>query len=139
MANVSTDIQWQVIRNNSAFLRRQRGINKLFSTEKFNLKGVNSIRYNGLIHKKAIDIRPAADNKGLVVSLKKKGKSRFPAKSVTTITLKSNSRKSLKSVKNIARTYRKSQVMVALRRASQFLRSQKDKSHKGHKTGKVES
>lgn len=73
MANVSPDIQWQVIRNNSSFLRRQRGIPKQFSVEKFNVMGVNSIRHNGLIHKKAIDVRPAPDNDGVVVTLKKKG------------------------------------------------------------------
>lgn len=55
--NASNHIQWQVIRKNSCFLKRQRGIQKLFSTERFNLKNVNSLRYNGLVNKKAIDIR----------------------------------------------------------------------------------
>lgn len=55
--NASNFIQWQVIRKNSCFLKRQRGIPKHFSTEKFNLKNVNSIRYNGLVNKKAVDIR----------------------------------------------------------------------------------
>lgn len=74
MANVSPDLQWQVIRKTSSFIRRQRGIPKHFSTEKFNLKGVNSIRFNGLIHKKAIDIRPTNDNKAIVISTKIRSK-----------------------------------------------------------------
>ncbi len=32
--------------------------------------GVNSIRYNGLVHKKAIDIRPTKDNKGILLVTK---------------------------------------------------------------------
>lgn len=55
--NSSSYIQWQVIRKNSAFLKRQRGIPKLFSTEKFNTQRVNSIRHNGLVNKKAVDVQ----------------------------------------------------------------------------------
>lgn len=57
IVNASSYIQWQVIRKNSAFLKRQRGIQKLFSTEKFNNKHLNSIRYNGLVNKKAVDVQ----------------------------------------------------------------------------------
>lgn len=69
--NASSALQWQVIRKNSSFLRRQRGIPKLFSTERFNLKSVNSQRFNGLVNKTGVDIRPNADGKGIVVELKK--------------------------------------------------------------------
>ena len=70
LGKMSSDLCWQVIRNNSCFLHKQRGINKLFSTEKFNLKGRNSRRYNGLVNAKAIDISPAADGKGIILSTK---------------------------------------------------------------------
>jgi hypothetical protein len=69
--NASSELQWQIIRKNSAFIRRQRGINKHFSREKFNLKGVNSPRFNGLINKTAIDISLDAAKKELVVVTKK--------------------------------------------------------------------
>lgn len=65
---MSDALVWQVIRNNSAFLRTQRGIGKRFSTEKFNLKKVNSPKYSGLANKHAIDVSAAA--KGVVVSTK---------------------------------------------------------------------
>lgn len=55
--NASNHIQWQIIRKNSSFLKRQRGIPKLFSTEKFNTQRINSLRYNGLINKKAVDVQ----------------------------------------------------------------------------------
>lgn len=74
MANVSPDIQWQIIRKSSSFLRRQRGIQKHFSRERFNIKGVNSIRFNGLIRKKGLDIQAAPDGKGIVVTMKKRSK-----------------------------------------------------------------
>ncbi|EFO25472.1 ribosomal protein L28e [Loa loa] len=122
---VSADIQWQVIRKTSSFLRRQRGIPKHFSRERFNIKGVNSIRFNGLVHKKGLDIQAAPDGKGIVVTMKKRTKNSFPTKSSVSITLKKNSRKSLKSVRNIARSYRIAHRGLAQKRASQLLRSLK--------------
>ncbi|VDO41862.1 unnamed protein product [Onchocerca flexuosa] len=71
---VSADIQWQIIRKTSSFLRRQRGIPKHFSREPFNLKGVNSIRFNGLVHRKGMNIQAAPeDEEGIVVTTKKRG------------------------------------------------------------------
>jgi hypothetical protein len=80
-------IQWQVIRKNSAFIKRQRGIPKQFSTEPFNVACKNSIRYNGLINAKAVDIQPRADGKGVQVTLKKKNAAGTPAKSTVTTAL----------------------------------------------------
>ena len=74
---MSADLTWQIIRKNSCFLRRQRGIQKHFSVEPFNLRGLNSPRFNGLISKKGMDIAPAKDGKGVVVSLKVPGISLF--------------------------------------------------------------
>lgn len=125
MANVPVDIQWQVIRKTSAFLHRQRGIPKQFSRERFNLKGINSIRYNGLIHKKGMDIQPTPDGKGITVTVKKRTKTMLPAVSTVSVALKKNSRKSLKSVRNIARNYRNPHRKLAQRRASKILRSLK--------------
>lgn len=73
MVNASAEIQWQIIRKTSSFLRRQRGIPKHFSREPFNTKGVNSIRFNGLVHKKGLDIQASPDGKGIVVTMKKQG------------------------------------------------------------------
>ncbi|VDO50142.1 unnamed protein product [Haemonchus placei] len=70
---MSADLTWQIIRKNNCFLRRQKGIKKHFSVEPFNLRGINSPRFNGLISKKAMDIAPAKDDKEVVVSLKVPG------------------------------------------------------------------
>lgn len=39
--------------------------------EPYNLKGVHSFRYNGLIKKKAIDLQSASDGKGVTFRYKK--------------------------------------------------------------------
>ncbi len=46
---VSADVAWAVIRNNSAFLLKKRGVKKAFSTEPCNLTNVNSQRYIKLV------------------------------------------------------------------------------------------
>ncbi|KAM3729032.1 60S ribosomal protein [Dirofilaria immitis] len=135
----SADIQWQIIRKTSSFLRRQRGIPKHFSREPFNLNGVNSIRFNGLVHRKGLDVQATPDGKGIVVALKKRSKTHYPAKSTVSITLKKHSRKSLKSVKNIARNYRNVHKKLAQKRASQLLRSLKPvASRRGRHVRKAE-
>ncbi|VBB30459.1 unnamed protein product [Acanthocheilonema viteae] len=186
MVNVSADIQWQIIRKTSSFLRRQRGIPKHFSRERFNIKGVNSIRFNGLVHKKGLDIQASPDGKGIVVAVKKRNsdnifckvhkkqrkedenqradvmnitfelmslpirlladrymkglrKTYFPSRSNVSVTLKKNSRKSLKSVKNIARSYQNAHKGLVQKRASQLLRSLKPvASRRGRHVRKAE-
>jgi len=121
--NTSTYIQWQVIRNNSSFIKRQRGIPKLFSTERFNPKAVNSIRYNGLVNKTAVDVQPSG--KGVVVAVKTKGSATHPAKSTKTVTYNNNSRRTLKSLNGLLQGYKPAHSKVARRRTSQILRSLK--------------
>lgn len=75
-----------MIRKNSAFIKRQRGIPKQFSTEPFNLARMNSIRHNGLINQKAVDVRATKEGKGVQVTIKKRGKARKPVKSTATTT-----------------------------------------------------
>ncbi|KAI1715303.1 ribosomal l28e protein family domain-containing protein [Ditylenchus destructor] len=124
--NASSYIQWQVIRKNSCFLKRQRGIPKLFSTEKFNVKGVNSPRFNGLINKTGVDVQPTPKNDGIVLTTKNKRHAATPAKSVTTVSISGKGpRRTLKSVRNRVGGYKPAHLMFAMRRASQILRSQK--------------
>ncbi|CAG9538597.1 unnamed protein product [Cercopithifilaria johnstoni] len=139
MVNALADVLWQIIRKRSSFLHRQRGIPKHFSRERFNIKGVNSIRFNGLIHRKGLDIQASPEGKGIVVTMKKRNKTNMPSKSNVSVTLKKNSRKSLKSVKNIARSYRIAHKGLAQKRASQLLRSLKPvASRRGRHVRKAE-
>ena len=61
---VSSDIAWAVIRNNSSFLLKKRGVKKPFSTEPCNLTNRNTQRHNGLVNNKVVGISATADNKG---------------------------------------------------------------------------
>lgn len=128
--NASNHIQWQIIRKNSSFLKRQRGIPKLFSTEKFNTQRINSLRYNGLINKKAVDVQPTKDGNGITVTLKKKRAARHPAKSTTIINFTKDSRRTLKSLKNVLKNYNPVTSRKATLRASQYLRAVKPKTVK---------
>eukprot|EP00080_Pristionchus_pacificus_P000943 PDM60963.1 rpl-28 [Pristionchus pacificus] len=121
---MSNDVAWQVIRNNSAFIRRQRGIQKAFSREPLNLKGINSPNYNGLTNAKAIGVTLAEDNKSVVVTVKKSGKKNLPAKSLIKTTIKrGGARGIIKSVQGLVKGRNARFAKLAARRASQLLRS----------------
>ncbi|XP_070963230.1 large ribosomal subunit protein eL28-like [Oncorhynchus clarkii lewisi] len=123
--NMSSHLQWMVIRNCSSFLIKRNG--QTYSTEPNNLKSKNSFRFNGLVHRKTVGVQPAADGKGVVVVLKKRAGQRKPATSYEKITINKNSRATLSSLRHIIRksNYRKDLRMAALRRASAILMSQK--------------
>ncbi|KAG8569665.1 hypothetical protein GDO81_014513 [Engystomops pustulosus] len=122
---MSAHLQWMVIRNCSSFLIKRN--KQTYSTEPNNLKARNSFRYNGLIHNKTVGIEPAADGKGIVVVLKKRGTQRKPSAAYEKITINKNARATLNSVRNIIRKnkYRHDLRMAAIRRTSAILRSQK--------------
>merc|ERR1712080_374550 len=78
--NVSSEIAWGIIRDNSSFLLKKRGVKKPFSTEACNLTNRNAMRYNGLVNTKAVGVSAAADNKGFVVTTKRAKLSHKPSK-----------------------------------------------------------
>merc|ERR1712080_181789 len=108
-SKMSSDIAWAITRNNSAYLLKKRNCPKPFSTDPMNLTNKHSQRYTGLVNKKAVAVAPAADNKGL------------------TVTMKAGPRRSLHKVKAliVKQRYRKDLAKAALRRAAIIVRSQK--------------
>uniref|UniRef100_A0A1D1YW98 60S ribosomal protein L28 n=1 Tax=Anthurium amnicola TaxID=1678845 RepID=A0A1D1YW98_9ARAE len=138
---MTSHLSWMIIRNNNAFLLKKRNVDKPFSTESSNLTGVNSFRYNGIVHKKTIGIAAAADNKGFTVTLKKAKSHHKPAKSQVKTTFKSGARRSLYKLKRLVKCnrYRPELCKPALRKASAILRSQKKpKGPKKNRTKKQE-
>merc|ERR1719507_1011022 len=121
---VSSDIAWAVIRNNSSFLLKKRGVKKPFSTEPCNLTNRNTQRHNGLVNSKVVGISATADNKGFVMTTKRAHK---PNKALVATTMKAGARRSLHSVKAVMvkGRYRKDLTKAALRRAAAITRSQK--------------
>ncbi|EJW88091.1 ribosomal protein L28e [Wuchereria bancrofti] len=129
----SADIQWQIIRKTSSFLRRQRGIPKHFSRERFNIKGVNSIRFNGLVHKKGLDIQATSDGKGIIVAMKKRDSICVGFFNIVTSILNAT------SVFWLSRITLSLEMSLAQKRASQLLRSLKPvASRRGRRVRKAE-
>ncbi|TKR80568.1 hypothetical protein L596_014625 [Steinernema carpocapsae] len=71
VVNASVDLQWEVVKNNSAFLKKRRGFPTKFSSEKFNLTGKNYYGSSGLVQPKGVDIRADFENKAIVVTTKR--------------------------------------------------------------------
>lgn len=129
----SSHLNWLIVRDNNAFLLKQRNIKKPFSKEANNLTNVSSFRYSGLVHSKSIGILPADDKKGFVLQTRKARKIQKPAQQTVRITFKSGPRRSLKKVKNVIKNnrYRRDLTQAVLRRASAVLRSQRPVKSKG--------
>uniref|UniRef100_A0A1I7Z6W1 Large ribosomal subunit protein eL28 n=1 Tax=Steinernema glaseri TaxID=37863 RepID=A0A1I7Z6W1_9BILA len=141
IVNASVDLQWEVLKNNSAFLKKRRGFPTKFTNEKFNLKGLNLFSNSGLVQPKGVDVRADFENKAIVLTTKKgsaiAGK---PAQVPVTVTLKKDARSTLKSVKSIVKKHNPRQANIAVRRASHLLRAIKPtKSRYGKSTVKTEA
>ncbi|KAF6201599.1 hypothetical protein GE061_003991 [Apolygus lucorum] len=122
---MSAHLSWMIIKNHNSFLVKKRCIKKHFSTEPHNLLNVASFRYNGLVHKKSIDIAPV--DKGFKVSWKRAKAAHKPASCYVSRTIKSGPRVALFRLRRLIRCnkYRKDLTKAALRRASAILNSQK--------------
>jgi len=124
---MSSALQWMVIRNNSAFLVKGSGMT--LTKEANNLKGKNTFRFNGLVHRKTIGIEQSADKKEIVLVTKKQSARQRPAKNSNRITFKAASgpRRVLSKIRTTLRKngYRKDLKMAALRHASALLRKPK--------------
>jgi len=122
---VSSHVQWMVIRNNSSFLRKRKLAT--LTTEPNNLKNRNTFRFNGLVHPKVVGVEVAAKGKGVVFSTGSVKNVRKPAKRFRKTNLTKDSRRTLTSIRRTIRNqrYRKDLKMAALRRASALLRGQR--------------
>ncbi|XP_026470920.1 60S ribosomal protein L28 [Ctenocephalides felis] len=136
---MSAHLSWMIVRNNNAFLKKKRNINKPFSSEPNNLTNLSSFRYNGFVHKKTVGVVPA-DKGGFTVVYKKPKCQHRPAKATVKRTMKSGPRRSLHKLRNLlnANGYRSDLTKVALRRASAVLRSQKPVPEKKKASKKME-
>ncbi|XP_055932134.1 60S ribosomal protein L28-like [Argiope bruennichi] len=124
---MSNHLQWMIVRNCSSFVVKKRNIKKHFSTDPLNMKKIHSPRYCGTIQKNAIMIEPHSNKKGVNLVYKKKRCHRKPAKSLERVPLTKNARRTMTVIKKFVKRnqYRKDLKMLALRRASAILKSQR--------------
>ncbi|KAA0190785.1 Ribosomal protein L28e [Fasciolopsis buskii] len=112
---------WDLVKKNNCFLMKRGG--EQFSRDPLNLKGKNCFIYSGLVHKKAIGIKPERYGKGVVMITKKTGYDHKPAKAVVRTRFTRGRRRALQKIRNAIcrQKYRRELKMLALRRASALL------------------
>lgn len=122
-AEMSSDLIWELVRNNSSFLVKRNGAQ--FSTEPGNLTNLNSFKYSGLANEKAVHIKPAKEGRGVVFAVKsaKRSNLRKPATTFTSVTLKKDFRRTARSIKGELRNYRPDLKSAALARFSRLTQS----------------
>ncbi|XP_076343052.1 ribosomal protein L28 isoform X2 [Tachypleus tridentatus] len=124
---MSADLQWMVLRNCSSFIVKKRNIKKFFSREPLNPKNIHSPRYTGTIHKKALTVEPHPGGKGVNLVYKKRKYQKRPDKNIARIQFTRDARRTMTGIKKFVNSnrYRRDLKMLALRRASAILRSQR--------------
>ncbi|RAL07726.1 60S ribosomal protein L28 [Aspergillus homomorphus CBS 101889] len=128
--NVSSDLVWQITRNQNAFLvKRNSGGGSQFSRDPLNVQNKQSFKYAGYANNKAIGVQ-ATENGGVVV-LTKKSNPQQPAKNIVTVSYgpSASTRKIFKGVadKTAKNGYRADLREAAVARVSAIRRSQKPK------------
>jgi large subunit ribosomal protein L28e len=125
---MSGELIWELIKGNNSFLVKRDG--HQFSSEKGNLRNLNSYKYSGLANPKAIDISPVAG--GITVSIKsqRKADARRPVRlfqklTLNKLNLKRDFRRVAKAISNqtAGRYYRPDLRLAALARWTNIHRS----------------
>ncbi|KAB8237853.1 hypothetical protein ETB97_012898 [Aspergillus alliaceus] len=129
--NVSSDLVWQLTRNQNAFLvKRNSGGGSQFSRDPLNLQNKHSFKYAGYANTKAIGVQPT-ENGGVTVITKKTGNVQQPTKNIVRVSFgpKASTRKIYKGVadKTAKNGYRADLREDAVARVSAIRRSQKPK------------
>ncbi|SPO23970.1 related to 60S ribosomal protein L28 [Ustilago trichophora] len=128
----SQDLQWLLVRNNSSFIVKQKGLGRIFSREPRNLTQLHSYKYSGVVNTKAVGIEAAKSGKGIVLTTKnsKKAPSAIKATKNATTIKKGGGRRAAGVVSNVVakKGYRADLTKAAVVRASALLRSQRGRS-----------
>ncbi|KAF9892195.1 hypothetical protein FE257_002601 [Aspergillus nanangensis] len=131
MSNVSSDLIWQITRNQNAYLvKRNSGGGSQFSRDPLNLQNKHSFKYAGYANTKAFGVQATEDG-GVVAISKKPGNSQQPGQNVVSVTWgpKASTRKIYKGVasKTAKNGYRADIREDAVSRVSAIRRSQRAK------------
>lgn len=106
----SQDLQWLLVRTNSSFLVKQKGVGRTFSREPANLTQLHSYKYSGLVNAKSVAVDAPASGKGVVITTRnnKKGPNAIKSSKNTSSIKKGGGRRTAGVVSNIVakRNYR---------------------------------
>merc|ERR1711981_1335438 len=95
MSAASSDVIWQVTRNNNSFLVKRNFLQ--LSSDPNNLMGKNSFKFSGIANAEAVGI--ADDTKGVTFTKKNAKRQRQPARNLVEVNLKKDFRKVAKTTK----------------------------------------
>ncbi|KAK4082480.1 60S ribosomal protein L28 [Purpureocillium lilacinum] len=128
LPNVSSDLIWEIVRNNNSFLvKSNRNGGVQFSRDPLNLTNKNSRKHAGFVNDKAIGVVPN-EKGGVTVISKKTSAATKPAQAFTKTTYGGNksNRTSYKAVANQAAKsgYRGDLRSAAVERVSAIRRTQ---------------
>jgi large subunit ribosomal protein L28e len=71
MSGTSQDLQWLLVRTNTAFLVKQQGLPRIFTREPSNLRQIHSYTYSGLVNDKRVGVEAAHGGRGVVITTRK--------------------------------------------------------------------
>merc|ERR1712158_27213 len=114
---MSASLQWAIINKFNSKDLRKSGIT--WSKEAGHLKGKKSFKYCTLVNSGNVAVSANADG-GVVVSTTGNKAANKPAKNVTSVVIKKNSRATFKSIRSTVRAnnFRKDQKRAAVKKAS---------------------
>ena len=129
---MSQQVIYQIVKNNSSFLRKQKNGNKYveFSADPNNLTQINSSRFNGLGAKTSVGISVPKDSKAKAVLTLATKESNKPKRSVTAYPLKKSNKLSAKDVADRVAGYRDDLKSVAALRWAKITTSRKTRAQK---------
>ncbi|KAI1368515.1 ribosomal L28e family protein [Xylaria arbuscula] len=114
---VSSDLVWQVVRNNNSFLvKRKSGGGVEFSRDPLNLTNKNSRKWAGFVNDKALGVVPGEKNAVKLLS-KKTSAANKPAQAITETTY-SGGKSARKTYVAVAQQAAKSNYRADLRQAA---------------------
>merc|ERR1711981_1191032 len=122
----SSDLLWQITRNNSSFLVKRNGLQ--LSSEPGNLMNKNSFKYSGLANNESLDVQD--NTKGISFSKKNSKNRSQPKRNLVTVDLKKGFRQVAQTIKNKTEgaNYRKDLTKPALARWYKVWKSQNRKA-----------
>ena len=118
--SLSPALTWMLVKNNNSFLVKRNGTQ--FSSERGNLRNINSPRYSGLANKRVVDIS-VAKGKATLSIRKSKGRAALqPANAWRRFKLTKHFRACAKTIAGNVRKYRPDLTNAALARYTKISR-----------------
>ena len=121
---MSSNLVWQVVRNNSSFLvKNSKHDGAVLTKEPLNLTQKNSFKYSGLASRSPVGLTKG-EKGGVVLTTATKANQNKPAKRLVSVTLNRDARRSARSITNTlnAGKYRPDLKSAALKRLSALTR-----------------